>query len=488
MKQKLLSILALLLIAVTGAWAQTTYNVTFSANGNTKTIENVSLPHTFSCDFRDEDGELDKIIQELYRLEEGFCGREIRVISGGLQVSAGTDGKNDYITINGPFDGTATVQGVYSDHYDDVIYTLTITTTEYTPPSYLHLENISDKTATLVYGPVPDGKAFFWSGPDGSSCWEGQSDDDDFLNFTHQSGTSITVDESCKEYAPEFLDYLFAVFTETTTINNIENINTSNATTLSLMFSLCESLTSLDLSSWDVSKVTSMSFMFNNCSNLETLNISGWDVSNVSNTNRMFNNCTKLTKSVTANEGESGEYWATFYDVPAGYNYQAPSGTQVFKVDLSGTSLTMTEITDGIVTSGKGVVLKSTSGSIALTPTIASSSDDYSGNSLQGTTSSITNPGNAYVLNYKAETGVGFYKLAASGTIGAGKAYLTYSGSSAREFFHFYDVTGIGEVQGTGFKAQGSDARWYTIDGKKLYGKPTAKGVYILNRKAVVIH
>ena len=119
-------------------------------------------------------------------------------------------------------------------------------------------------------------------------------------------------------------------------------------------------------------------------------------------------------------------------------NYQAPEGTQVFKVNLTGTAIEMTEITDRIVKSGQGVVLKkTTSGSITMTPTSSNGSGDYSDNSLTGTMTNITNPGNAYVLNYKAATGAGFYKLKATGTIGANKAYLTYSGSLAPEFFGF---------------------------------------------------
>ena len=54
----------------------------------------------------------------------------------------------------------------------------------------------------------------------------------------------------------------------------------------------------------------------------------------------------------------------------------------MFKVNLTGTSLTMTPIEERIVKSGEGVVLKSNSGSITLTPTIATA--DYTGNSLVG--------------------------------------------------------------------------------------------------------
>ena len=59
--------LALLLTAVGGAWADgdKKYTVTFKANGNTKTVENVTLPKTF---------ELDPIISELYPSLSGGSG------------------------------------------------------------------------------------------------------------------------------------------------------------------------------------------------------------------------------------------------------------------------------------------------------------------------------------------------------------------------------------------------------------------------------
>lgn len=187
---------------------------------------------------------------------------------------------------------------------------------------------------------------------------------------------------------------------------------------------------------------------------------------------------------VTTNEGATGQYWATFYS--NAMNYQAPEGTQVFKVNLTGTAIEMTEISDRIVKSGQGVVLKKTaSGSITMTPTSSNSSDDYSGNSLVGTMTSITNPGNAYVLNYKAATGAGFYKLSASGTIGANKAYLTYSGSLAPSFFGFGDdATSIKSLTPDP-SPNGEGSEYYDLQGRRV-AQP-AKGLYIVNGKKVVI-
>ena len=183
--------------------------------------------------------------------------------------------------------------------------------------------------------------------------------------------------------------------------------------------------------------------------------------------------------NLNANQGATGEYWATFYS-NAG-NYQASAGTQVFAVNLAGNAITMTEITDGIVNSGQGVVLKSTDASITMTPNASASAGDYSGNSLVGTMTSITNPGNAYVLN-KDSQGVGFYKLSASGTIDANKAYLTYS-ASARDFFGFDETTGISEK--VIVNSEKFDGEWYDLGGRRI-AQPT-KGIYIINGKKIVI-
>ena len=183
---------------------------------------------------------------------------------------------------------------------------------------------------------------------------------------------------------------------------------------------------------------------------------------------------------VTANEGATSEFWATFYS--NGMNYQAPLGTQVFKVALAGSAITMTEITDRIVKSGQGVVLKkTTSGSITMTPTSSNSSDDYSGNSLVGTMTNITNPGDAYVLSKKNGV-VGFYKLSSGGTIGANKAYLV-SGAGAPEFFSLDgETTGVNEVRG---KMEDVSGEYYDLQGRRV-SQPT-KGLYIVNGKKVVI-
>ena len=80
-----------------------------------------------------------------------------------------------------------------------------------------------------------------------------------------------------------------------TAINNLENLNTAAVTDMSLMFSGCSALTSLNVSGFNTRKVTSMRAMFENCASLTALDVSAFDTSNVTNMSEMFKGCSGLT-------------------------------------------------------------------------------------------------------------------------------------------------------------------------------------------------
>lgn len=190
------------------------------------------------------------------------------------------------------------------------------------------------------------------------------------------------------------------------------------------------------------------------------------------------------TMELTAAFAE-GVYWTTFYS--AIDNYQAPEDTWVFTVNLDGNTIKTTEIEDGIVTKGQGVMLmsKSSTGNIVMTKVDNGSSYSYVGNSLVGTSHSISNPGNAYVLNYKTSRGVAFYKLSSTGTIGANKAYLVANSTAAARAFFAFDTdatTGIDKVN-----AQNSEkeVKAFDLQGRRV-AKP-ANGLYIVNGKKVIM-
>lgn len=190
---------------------------------------------------------------------------------------------------------------------------------------------------------------------------------------------------------------------------------------------------------------------------------------------------------VAASPGE-GFYWTTFYSNAC--NYQAPEGTEVYKVNLNGTKITMSKIEDGIVTRCQGVVLKSTTENITMTKTDEESSDDYYGNSLWGTSSRITNPdpGNVYGLGYKESAGVAFYKLKSTGTIGANKAYLKANNSAAANAFFTFDfdatATGVDSINAQE-NEENAEVKIYDLQGRRVANP--GKGIYIVNGKKVLM-
>ncbi len=80
-----------------------------------------------------------------------------------------------------------------------------------------------------------------------------------------------------------------------TSINNIQNLDTSMDTDMNHMFGYCQSFTSLDVSHFDTSKVINMKYMFYYCSELTSLDVSHFDTSKVTDMDGMFGYCQSLT-------------------------------------------------------------------------------------------------------------------------------------------------------------------------------------------------
>ena len=74
----------------------------------------------------------------------------------------------------------------------------------------------------------------------------------------------------------------------------LSSFDTSKVTSMNSMFSGCASLTSLALSRFDTSEVTSMKSMFSGCASLTALDFSRFDTSEVTDMSRMFCGCQSL--------------------------------------------------------------------------------------------------------------------------------------------------------------------------------------------------
>ncbi|SFO46276.1 leucine-rich repeat domain-containing protein [Prevotella sp. tf2-5] len=176
------------------------------------------------------------------------------------------------------------------------------------------------------------------------------------------------------------------------------------------------------------------------------------------------------------------EYWSSYYNSAA--HLKADNNTTVYKATLSGTTVTLTEITDKVITAGQAVLLKKTTAEpVELTPCAAGSEDDYSDNDLEGVDAETAKESGSdyYVLSYQASK-LSFYKYSGA-TLGANKAFFKIPANSSREFL---DI--LGEVTGIDGRYKMEDGRsdvYYDLNGRRVMN-PT-KGIYIVNGSKVVV-
>ena len=423
------------------------------------------------------------------------------------------------------------------------IYGGYLTTTEY----YLYLDiDDSGTSATLKYGEVPLYKPCYPCYYDSHPQWSGNGSD--VINSFWENGTTINVDVSCKDYAGTTLEMLFFNRPILTTINNLGNLKTDNVTNMKMVFFLCSSLTTLDLSGWKTASITNMENMFSGCSSLTTLDLSGWSTANVTDmyamfsacknlttiyvgdnwstkkvtsSDNMFANCTNLpnwdgttdathantgasgyltTKGagtitvVTGNSDGAGNYWATYYD--SSKKLWADANTTVYKAAVNGTKtgVVLTEVTNKEIPAGAGVVLKSTASSIVLTELSSTATPQaLTGNQLLGTDVALTTPANAYCLSNEttgSARGVGFYLYTPSNgaTIPAHRAYLVVAGgpSNARGFLGFGDDDNTTGIRLPEAAVIEADGPVYDLSGRRVAGQPV-KGIYVKNGKKLII-
>ncbi len=234
-------------------------------------------------------------------------------------------------------------------------------------------------------------------------------------------------------------------------------------------------------------------------------NASAWS-SFTENVNVTF--VTDLTATVSTNQISSVDfegYWATYYNSLG--NMQAPEGVTVYKAVKDGSSLTLTEIADRIITAGQGVVLKkAASGDVTLTVAASASADDYTGNSLTGVNTATTISTSAYaskvIYTLANETeGLGFYKYydnvsaekhpsedatRNTRTLGANKAFLALeSAASARGFTFTFDDGETTRMRDVRSDMEEGRGEYYNLNGQRI-AHPT-KGLYIKDGKKIMV-
>ena len=142
----------------------------------------------------------------------------------------------------------------------------------------------------------PDG-AFALNEGDNAPGWYKSNDDGSNANIIKK----VVFDASFANARPTNCHLWFYGCKNLTTIEGIEYLNTENVTSMSLMFSGCSALTTLNLSNFDTQSVTNMTGMFSDCRTLTTLDVSNFNTQNVTDMSFMFFNCSAITTLDIAN-------------------------------------------------------------------------------------------------------------------------------------------------------------------------------------------
>jgi len=120
----------------------------------------------------------------------------------------------------------------------------------------------------------------------------------------------------------------FSGCTNLTSIEGIENLNTSNVKYMNEMFGQCSNLETLDLSHFNTENVENMSDMFNGCTKLPDLNISSFNTKNVTNMSEMFYGCSSL-------DSLNLSHFNTRYVRKDGMNYMFNGCSSLSSLDVS---------------------------------------------------------------------------------------------------------------------------------------------------------
>ncbi len=99
-------------------------------------------------------------------------------------------------------------------------------------------------------------------------------------NMNERYDTTIVSANKGDIYAPAYSARLFGDLSNLKSIN-LENLNTSNATSMYSMFTGCINIEEIDVRNFDTKNVQDMTNMFYNCKNLKNIQLTGINTENV---------------------------------------------------------------------------------------------------------------------------------------------------------------------------------------------------------------
>ena len=128
-----------------------------------------------------------------------------------------------------------------------------------------------------------------------TTTWDISAQKDNSIIAGYNDSTKdVYIGSDYKIYANRDTSYMFAN-TKATSIEGLNNLNTCNSTNMYNMFTNCNSLTSLNVSSFNTANVISMKYMFSVCASLTSIDIRNFNTTKVNDMAGMFWGCSKLT-------------------------------------------------------------------------------------------------------------------------------------------------------------------------------------------------
>ena len=445
--------LALLITAATGAWADgdTKYTVTFKANGNTKTVENVTLPHTF---------ELDPIIIELYPSLSGGSGSPAGTsASGNTNVTAYYNNSKHYATISASFEGAVTVTGQFFKDFINNQYTLEINCME-------KLVAISDdKTEATIKMPTSD------------------------VDVSYELVRDITQ----KVNVETRID---GAVTERIRIAKDNDGHYKFATKQGWQFAAVDKLdNNKDLTNGELTYTLKMKVGNEYVAkNFDTELCPGtW----------------RLEATANAEKPYEGTAYGPDIELYAGYEITVPAGEyatfykdeNLYTEDENAELYTISEVnaTQAVLSDAVQIMPKNTpmlvynkgteEKTFLLIPTEDEANQVTAANEFKGTLSTMGMPGSTSITDYYVCTGKAFRWVKNAGTIGANKCWLQIGEQPATTRANTRSIVGGGNTTGIdGIENDESAVEgYYDLNGRKLQGKPTRGGIYIQNGRKVIV-
>ena len=203
---------------------------------------------------------------------------------------------------------------------------------------------------------------------------------------------------------------------------------------------------------------------------------------------------TLAAKEATVNDETN--YWTTYYCGDAGLAIDAEENACAYTATVSGETITLHRL-GKVIPAGTAVIIVGEDASIGMTVSTAPA-EQSPDNDLHGVdvatplaTVKSTYSADAILMLSNKNQHFGFHDVALT-NIPARKAFLAIDDpdpSQARQFTMVFDenTTAINEHES--HKSHELSGAWYTLDGRRIANgqKPTAKGLYIVNGRKVVI-